>query len=229
MILIVLVIGFLFHMTPQETTLLLQAIFSISVLCCAIVNQELRLLQSRGYLKLYEKTSLLIWFQPLVLSFGNSVLLILWTMDSSPFQTAKQGRPFFEGYSIQPSTLALIIVMVELALICLGLLLFSVHMWTHFSRRKPPDVTRKVNRSDSLIDSSLKFKTSIPKGIENMSSYINAQETRIKHLTTEILALKKNLKTNTAAGVKEEETENPETFNNSAMTGEGTTGEEKDF
>lgn len=70
--------------SKQDTVLLLQGIFAFGVACCVIVKQELRLLQSRGYIKVHRATA---WFTvaiPFILALGNCVILILWSVQPSP-------------------------------------------------------------------------------------------------------------------------------------------------
>ena len=58
----------------------------LGIMCYAVPAYELRLLQGKGYLKLYRSTTNELSAMPFILSLGNSILLCLWTWVPSPLE-----------------------------------------------------------------------------------------------------------------------------------------------
>lgn len=186
---------FLKELSAREATMALQAPWLLGIVCYAISAYELRVLQGRGYLKLYRSTANELSALPFILSLGNSILLGLWTWVPSPLEQTSNNAVLSGANIVQ------ILVSCEFLVILPFMIIFLVQVSTHITTRKPPDLNADSvqNIKGGLWGAKAPTRassdpyTSSIQSTEDFVGYFEAQEQRIRVLSKEILLLKEQL------------------------------------
>jgi len=184
-----LILGILFISYPDffnttNVTLVMQAHYWISFMLSVIVERSFNRLRSHGYLYLYKTTIVLIVAVPMILSVGNSALLIVWS-------AWPDGE---NNHFLKRSTIVDIIIILDV----LGLLPFFIfYIWTvkkHYDKEHGPDKSGKLPyNKESIMNSKDMDNQDINSVVEDQAEIVEWYKEQREDLSKEIVVLRKKL------------------------------------